>query len=101
MNDDKEVTLFKIEEDGFYANTNVHFDSNGDLVFSNYVMTDQEFTNGRTRDYDHEDGATVKNEHVPLLTLLLIKDHFGASPIDFRDWLDKNNIPYKYDWWSG
>lgn len=97
----KEITLFQIKEDGFYKNTNVHFDANGDLVFSDYVMTDQEFIDGSIRDYDHEDGATVKNEHVPLLMLLLIRDHFGASAHDFREWLDKNEIPYKYDWWSG
>jgi len=65
----------------------------GDLILSGY-------DSGKSvkkffGDFDHEYWLMVKSENTSSVLLHLIKDHF-KNDSEFREWLEKKNIEYKF-----
>ena len=64
----------------------------GDLVLSGYDSG--ESVRKRFGDFDFEYWTTIRAENVPEVLLHLLKERFQTNG-EFKEWLEKKNIPYE------
>ena len=88
----KKITIYdyKRGKDEHHTLT-AEINEKGDLVLSGYDCG--EYLKDLYGDFDYEYWLTIKAEDVSTILLNLIKEQF-KSDVEFKEWLEKNDIPY-------